>query len=226
MKYLRIFLAFALVPVLISLVSELFNFSVELLGKVSISTLPFWAGILGYFIFQAIFDKPIKTYVFGHELTHAFFGLLSGAKIKSFKVATSGGSVSLSKTSLVIALSPYFVPIYTLILTGVYWGLSKFLDLRAFNLYFLFLAGFTLAFHLSLTSYAIGKGQSDLKQFGVFFSLILVLIINCCVLAATLKVILPESVSLKKYFILSFYESVNIFHSLYFLGNKIWVIFQ
>ena len=226
MKYLRIFLAVLFIPLLISLVSELFGVSVDMLGKVSISTLPFWAGIFGYFIFQVIFDKPIRTYVFGHELTHALFGILSGARIKSFKVSTSGGSVSLTKTGLLIALSPYFIPIYTLILVGVYWGLSKFLDLSAFNLYFLFLTGFTISFHLSLTWFAIGKGQSDLKQFGVLFSLMIVIIVNCCVLAGVMKVVLPESISLKRYFYQSFTGTLDIFKSVYYFGNKLWISFQ
>ena len=226
MKYIRILLALLLIPLLISLVSELFSFSVDLLGKVSINTLPFWAGIFGYFLFQVIFDKPIRTYVFGHELTHALFGVLSGAKIKRFKVSSSGGSVSLTKTGLLIALSPYFVPLYTVFLVGIYWGVSRFVDLSAFNLYFLFLTGFTISFHLSLTWYAIGKGQSDLKQFGVMFSLMIVIIVNCCVLAAVMKVVLPESISLRNYFYQSFTGTLYIFKSIYFFGNKIWISFQ
>ena len=226
MKYVRILLAILLIPLLISLVSELFSFSVDQLGRVSISTLPFWAGLFGYFIFQIIFDKPIRTYVFGHELTHALFGMLSGAKIKSFKVSASGGSVSLTKTGFLIALSPYFVPIYTIFLVGIYWGLSRFLDLRAFNPYFLFLTGFTISFHLSLTWFAIGKGQSDLKQFGVMFSLMLVLVINCCVLAGVMKVVLPESINLRGYFYQSFSGALDIFKSIYFFGNKVWISFQ
>lgn len=226
MKYLRLLLAFAFIPVLISLISELFSFSIDFLGRVSLSTFPFCAGIIGYFLFQAVFDKPLRTYVFGHELTHAIFGILSGAKIKSFRVSEGSGSVSLSKTGLLIALSPYFIPIYTLSLTGVYWGFSRFLDVRPFSSYFLFFVGFTIAFHLSLTSFAIGKGQSDLKQFGVFFSLIFVLIVNCCILAGILKVVLPESISLHKYFYQSFLGTINIFNSLYLFGTKIWISFQ
>ncbi len=226
MKYLRIVIGFLLVPLVISLGTELFNYSVELLSKVSVSTLPFWFGVLGYFVFQIIFDKPIKTYVFGHELTHLIFGLLAGAKVKGFKVSDSGGSVHLTKTGLIIALSPYFFPIYTIILAGVYWALSAFLDVSAFNPYFIFLAGFTISFHLYLTFYAISRGQSDLKQFGVFFSLVLVLMINCCVLISVLKVILPGQVSLQRYFINSFTGTLNIWQYLYSLGGKIWISFQ
>jgi len=226
LPFLRVFLALLLIPFVISLVSELFGSSVQLLSKASAGTLPFWLGLFGYFIFQILFDKPIRAYVFGHELTHALFGILAGAKIKGFKVSGTGGSVNLTKTGLVIALSPYFFPIYTIILIGIYRVVSLFLDVGAFTPYFIFLAGFSISFHLFLTYYAISRGQSDLKQFGIFFSLVVVLMINCCVLILLMKVVLPDHINLQSYFINSFNGTLNIWESLYSFGGKIWISFQ
>ncbi|MCX5781912.1 MAG: hypothetical protein NT145_04310 [Elusimicrobia bacterium] len=226
MKYLRIIFSILLIPVALSFIVEFLKISVELLAKVSIDTVPFWIGLFGYFIFQVIFSKPLQTYVFGHELTHAIFGLLSGAKIKSFKVSTGGGSVSLTKTTLFIALSPYFIPIYTVILIAIYWILSRFWNLEAFNLYFLFAIGFTIAFHISLTYYAISQGQSDLKQFGVFFSLIFVLIVNCIVLSFVFKIVLPDQINLKSYLNDSAKGILTIWQTLYIFGNQLWISFQ
>ena len=39
----------------------------------------FLAGAGGYFALQWIFFRPIRTYVFGHELSHALAAWLSGA---------------------------------------------------------------------------------------------------------------------------------------------------
>ncbi len=44
---------------------------------------PFWIGVIVYFLFQV---KPMRTYVFGRELTYAITGLLSGVQIKKIKL--------------------------------------------------------------------------------------------------------------------------------------------
>ncbi len=38
-------------------------------------------GTLAYFVFEALFQKPMRTYVFGHELTHVLAGLAVGSKV-------------------------------------------------------------------------------------------------------------------------------------------------
>ena len=226
MKYLRIFLAVLLVPVVVSFVLEFLNISTDLLARVSVTTVPFWIGIFSYFIFQIIFEKPLKTYVFGHELTHAIFGLLNGARVKSFKVSASGGSVILTKTGVIVALSPYFVPLYSIIAIAVYFVISRFIDVRPFNLYFLFIVGFTVSFHIALTYYAISRGQSDLKQFGVFFSFLFVVLVNCIILSLILKIVLPYDVNLMAYFYHSLGGTFTIWQSLYVFGTKLWATFQ
>src|ERR1035437_2598293 len=120
MKALRVIVAILLIPVVVSLLYGLFFLLVMMANNITVSTLPFWLGLGVYFLFQLIFAKPLRTYVFGHELTHALAGILCGAKVKNFNVAATGGSVCLTKTNIWIALSPYFVPIYTVILLCVY----------------------------------------------------------------------------------------------------------
>ena len=56
----------------------------------------------------------MRTYVFGHELTHALASLAMGGDVLSFKVSKRGGSVSMTKTNFFVALAPYCIPIYTL----------------------------------------------------------------------------------------------------------------
>lgn len=212
MKYFRLFLGVLLLPLAAAMAWQFFDLSIGLGAAASANVLPFWLGLAGYFVFQAAFFRPIKTYVFGHELTHAVVGVLSGAKLKSFKVRENGGSVVLTKTSVWIALAPYFVPLYTLALVASYAVASQFRPLEGLHSYYLFLAGFSLAFHLSLTHYALLQGQSDLKQFGVFFSSVVILIINCVTLTVVLKLLFRDGVSIEHYLFTTIDKMVAILH--------------
>ncbi|MCB4791162.1 MAG: hypothetical protein LHV68_04670 [Elusimicrobia bacterium] len=226
MKFARILIALLLIPLALALAVELFNLVLNLGKNATVNSITFWAGLASYFIFQTALFKPIKTYVFGHELTHALVGLLSGAKVKGFNVGANGGSVKLTKTNVWITLSPYFIPIYTVLLIFIYWLAGYFWAVNKYYSYFLFLAGFTLAFHLSLTWYAILQGQTDFKVFGVFFSSIFILIINCILLSGLLKLLFPEMVSIKTYYYLSYNKTAVFWNYIYVEGIKLWVSFR
>ncbi|HEX5790489.1 MAG TPA: hypothetical protein VFY13_05015, partial [Luteolibacter sp.] len=71
-----------------------------------------WSGLLQKFF--------LYLYVLGHELTHVLFVLLFRGKVSGFHVSTSGGYITTNKTNLLIALSPYFVPFWSLVLGVVY----------------------------------------------------------------------------------------------------------
>src|SRR3977135_2329591 len=75
----------------------------------------FFAGVFSYFAFQWAFFRPIRTYVFGHELTHAIATWMSGGKVKHFHVSKKGGHVKVSKSNAFIALAPYIIPLYSLL---------------------------------------------------------------------------------------------------------------
>lgn len=225
MKILRVLLTIFLVPVVAAFCWSFFNLLVSMGQRLTESVMPFWAGIACYFIFQAIFFKPIRTYVFGHELTHAIAGVLSGARVKSFKVASSGGSVVLTKTNIWIALAPYFIPIYMLLLIILYWAASQVWQIERLYPFFLFFAGATLSFHLSLTYYAMSQEQSDLKQFGTFLSSEIILIVNCIVLAALFRVLFPGSVDLKN-FLFEGAQKTGFIYNLIILGSvKLWKMY-
>lgn len=222
MKTLRTILAALSLPLVCGLMYNTFMLIVSLGRQVSDDMVPFWLGLAGYFIFQGIFAKPIRTYVFGHELTHALVGLLSGARLKSFNVSTSGGSVVLTKTNIWITLSPYFVPIYTVALMGLYWVCHFFWPLDPYYGYVLFAAGFTLSFHFSLTHYALGQGQSDLKAYGPFFSGVLILFINCLVIAGVLKLLFPSQIQLGPYLARTWITTAALSGKLYEGSLSLW----
>ncbi|MCG3205336.1 MAG: hypothetical protein KCHDKBKB_02056 [Elusimicrobia bacterium] len=141
------------------------------------------AGIVSYFVFERIFVKPMWLYVFGHELTHVLTGVLSGAKIHSFKAKSTGGEVHLSKSNAFIALSPYVIPLYAVGVIGLYAMTRHWWNPPHLEPLFQFLLGSALAFHTSLTFSAVHKHQPDLKILGLVLSGVLILLGNTLILA-------------------------------------------
>src|SRR6266849_3048990 len=75
-----------------------------------------WVATIGgaacWLIIFLLLPKPMRLYIFGHELTHAIWAWIFGGKVKKFKVTANGGHVVITKSNFVIALAPYFVPLY------------------------------------------------------------------------------------------------------------------
>jgi hypothetical protein len=152
--------------------------------------LAFLTGAGVYAVMHLLLWKPIFMHVMGHELTHAFWALLLGGRIKSLQVSAAGGQVTLSKTNFLIALAPYFFPFYTCLLLPIYLiSAVKFYPILAF------LLGFTLAFHIALTLHSMRDPQSDLREVGLFFSLNFIFWMNLFMVVVILYVISPELVT-------------------------------
>ncbi len=207
MRFIRNTAAFFALPGVLACAYGLCKVFLSFTGSSGTQYIPFWLGIFCYCVFQVIFYKPMRTYVFGHELTHAVAGVLSGAKIKKFKVGKESGSVTLSKDNVWITLAPYFFPIYTFAIILVYIFLGWFADIRQFYPYFLFLIGISIAFHIALTVYIVSIDQPDLKVYGVFFSYVLILFINVIVFALLAALAFPNEISVSEVFG-EMYESV------------------
>jgi len=171
----------------ITMVSELANtFSLFVIGMAS------------YTVLHLLFYKPTYLYVLGHEAVHAGVSWLFGGKIKSFKVSEEGGSVGTDKSNFVIELSPYFVPLYAIVITVVY-----FIIVSSYNInggIFVFLIGFALAFHLISTIEIMKVRQPDIIKSGYFFSVVLIYVLNIIVIAMIFSLVFP-SFSAKKFFI-------------------------
>ena len=127
----------------------------------------------GYLLWLAVYftlPKPYRTYVFAHELTHALWGALMGARIFKVSVTRHKGSVTLSKTNFLITLAPYFFPLYTVLAIVAYYALSIFYPLERYQLWWLGLVGFTWGFHFSFTVMSLMQRQSDIEAYGRLFS--------------------------------------------------------
>jgi hypothetical protein len=138
----------------------------------------FILGMISYLIVHAVVFKPSYLYVLSHELMHAIATLLSGGRVRSIKVSSRGGSVKTTKSNMFIALSPYFFPLYTIIIALLWLGFKFLLKTDMNYGFFMFAIGFTLAFHIVLTIDFLKIRQTDLLHAGYLFSICLIYIIN------------------------------------------------
>ncbi len=136
--------------------------------------------------------RPVRFYVFGHELSHALAALCTGGKIYDFDFGREGGYVETDKTSTFISLAPYLIPIHALGVMLVFGTLALFFDLFQthhvevlglavpFKAARLFHAGLGLAwsFHVTYTILTLRRQQSDLTRNGEFFSVMLITLVN------------------------------------------------
>ena len=76
------------------------------------------AGVACWLVIYLMLPKPMWAYVFGHELTHALCAWMMGGKVKRFKATSKGGHVVLTRSNFLIALAPYFFPIYAVAVVG------------------------------------------------------------------------------------------------------------
>jgi len=135
-------------------------------------------GIAAFALCWAALSHPVKTYVLGHELTHALWGLLFGARPSDVRVGATGGSVRLTKTNFLITLAPYFFPFYTFVVVVVALVTYIFLRPLPYLPLWMFMIGFTWAFHVLFTVETLAQRQPDVKIYGRVFSWTFIFIVN------------------------------------------------
>lgn len=150
----------------------------------------FWSKLLSNFF--------LYLYVLGHELTHAIFILLCGGKISGMSVSVEGGYVMTNKSNFLIALSPYFVPFWSLIVLGLSFLLEIFWDIPYHHYALYGAVGATWTFHLAWTMWMIPRDQPDLKENGTLFSVVIIYLANVLLLAVMLCLV-PGGLSFKSY---------------------------
>jgi len=139
----------------------------------------FWSGLLQRFF--------LYLYVLGHELTHAVFVVLFRGRVTDFHVSIEGGYITTNKTNLVIALSPYFVPFWSVVGAAIYllaryfFGFSSDWDRALYAL-----LGATWTFHMVWTVWMIPRDQPDLKENGTFLSLVIIYLANLLIMTGLL----------------------------------------
>lgn len=170
-------------------------FVVSLVDSVAGSSLAASCSLLGgmlVFVFcWFLLPHMVRTYVFGHELTHALWGLLFGAVPTRVKVSARGGSVSLSKTNVFIVLAPYFFPFYTFVVFLLALAVYAFIRPLPWVPLWLFLVGFTWAFHILFTLETLTQRQPDVTMYGRIFSWTFIYLANLVLVLVGLASVTP-----------------------------------
>ena len=156
---------------------------------------PFWFFSLGAVLWLIAFaglPRPILLYVFGHELTHAVWVWLMGGRVSRFRVGRDGGHILTNRTNFWIALAPYFFPFYSILAIAIYGVLSIFYNVQPYGRVLYAVIGATWAFHLTFTVWMIPKNQTDLRDHGTFFSLVVIYLLNLVLLCVMLIIASPH----------------------------------
>ncbi len=182
MKFLKLLIGLALLPLCVAATKAVYalirNLQVSSVGEVAPDAWWLAGGFVLWVILYFALSRPVRTYVLAHELTHAFWGLMMGAKVSKLRVSSRGGSVTLSKTNFLITLAPYFFPFYTMLTLALYAVLSYFWDLRTYEPFWLGLVGLTWAFHLTFTVTTLLEHQPDIAEHGRVFSYAIIYLFN------------------------------------------------
>ena len=146
----------------------------------------FWVALVGgaacWLTVFLLLPKPMLVYVFGHELTHALWAWVFGGRVKKFKASSRGGHVIITKSNFVIALAPYFFPLYVALVILIYvighliWNWQQYVP------WFHFLIGAAYAFHVTLTWHILKTRQTDITEQGYVFSAAVIWIGNILML--------------------------------------------
>lgn len=161
-------------------------------GGITAESIALVGGMAAFALCWMAVSHPVKTYVLGHELTHALWGLLFGAMPSKLRVSAAGGSVNLSKSNMLITLAPYFFPFYTFLVIVVALIMSAFIRPLPCLPLWMFAVGFTWAFHALFTLETLAQRQPDVKLYGRIFSWVFIFLAN----VALILVFLASTTSL------------------------------
>ena len=181
LKWIKFVVALLLLPVCAGVGLALWQV-LRASGSAVTTWVPFLGGAACWSVIFLLLPKPMWVYVFGHELTHALWTWLFGGRVKKFKASSSGGHVVVTKSNFLIALAPYFFPLYAMLVVAVYVMGSRFWGWQPYAVWFHLLIGVAYAFHVTLTWHILKEDQTDISEQGYLFSAVITLLGNLAVL--------------------------------------------
>jgi len=180
-KWFKLIIAILLLPLCAGAASALWKVLCSS-GGAQLVWVPALAGAACWLVVYVVLPKPMLLYVFGHELTHALWTWLFGGKVKKFKAAASGGHVVVTRSNFVIALAPYFFPLYAILVVLVFVIGHYLWNWRSYISWFHLLLGAAYSFHVTLTWHILKHDQTDISQQGYIFSAVVIFLGNVTVL--------------------------------------------
>lgn len=195
-NFLRMILGVALLPMCWGAVRAFADSVMAAAGAadgVTAESVALVGGMVAFALCWMLVPHPVKTYVLGHELTHAVWGLLFGAVPSKLRVSASGGSVNLTKSNMLITLAPYFFPFYTFVVVVVALVTFAFIRPLPWLPLWMFMVGFTWAFHVLFTLETLAQRQPDVKLYGRVFSWTFIFLANVALVLLFLAAVTPLS---------------------------------
>jgi hypothetical protein len=180
-KWCKTIIAVLLLPLCVGAASALWMV-LRASGGADTTWVPFLAGAACWVVIYLLLPKPMWIYVFGHELTHALWTWLHGGRVKKFKASAKGGHVVVTKSNFVIALAPYFFPIYAILVVLVFLAGCWLWNWQHYLVWFHLLLGAAYAFHVTLNWHILKHSQTDISEQGYMFSAVVIFLGNVVVL--------------------------------------------
>jgi hypothetical protein len=180
-KWVKFIIAILLLPVCIAAGQTLWQV-MSRCGGADTTLVPIGGGAACWIAIYLLLPKPMWIYVFGHELTHVIWVWLFGGTVKKFKATSNGGHVIVDKTNFLIALSPYFFPLYAIIIVALFVAGHLIWNWKNFFVWFHLLIGAAYAFHVTLNAHVLKTQQSDITSQGYLFSAVVIFLGNVLVL--------------------------------------------
>jgi hypothetical protein len=189
-KWVKFLIGVALLPACVGATLAVVKV-VRVFGGFTSTWVPLLAGAACWVVVFLALPKPMWLYVVGHEFTHVLWSWLFGGSVKRFKASSEGGQVVLTKSNFLVALAPYFFPLYVVIVVLVFgfghllWGWQR-------HVVWLHLAlGVAYAFHVTLTWHVLQTRQTDITSQGWLFSFVVIVLGNALVLLIGLPMLAP-----------------------------------
>lgn len=162
--------------------------SLDAFSFVSMQYIVMAAGFFMFFVGRTMMDSSsrVSMEVLAHELTHAFFALITFHKVTNINIKQddTGGTMTFSgKGNWLIIIGPYFFPLYCLmfmIFVGIYTMFAPM------NLLFNLILGFFVGFHFDMVGSQIHEKQTDLPKVGYPFCVVFLLPANLWMIGSVL----------------------------------------
>lgn len=158
----------ALLAASISLAATLPNQGIVLLPAGGGRCLP--VAVAVYILLRVIIGKPVRIYVFGHEMGHFIAAKMTGKKVVDAHISADGrsGWVLTRGTNMWIRLAPYAISSYNILLCLLWLFLSRFHHLSP--LIYLFLAFMMVSMNADFAISGFFENQPDLDFSGRLFA--------------------------------------------------------
>ena len=192
LKWFKFALALLLLPVCAGAALALWKLFLAS-GRADTTWVMTLAGAGCWLVIFFILPKPMWIYVFGHELTHALWSWLFGGQVKRMKVSSKGGHVIVTKTNFLVALAPYFFPLYAAAVVAVFVVGHLVWDWHSYLIVFHLFLGAAYAFHVTLTTFILQTRQTDITEQGCLFSATIIFLGNVLVLLLGLPFLTDET---------------------------------